>query len=108
MERITEDQIARLFEFVWARISDADSLEGGEDRRATAALRLVVGKQIGAIRYYRISAPEIAAISEVHATASWNLLVSIAELWQDHLEFPIDAAVETFEFEAEHPLMSAS
>lgn len=68
------------------------------------ALRLVTDRQAAAIRHYRASSPESAAASEVHATASWDLLVSLAEVWRDHSEFPVDAAKETFEFEAENPL----
>jgi hypothetical protein len=108
MERITEDQVNRLVEFVYARIPGADSLGEEEARRMATALRLVVDKQVAAIRYYRASSPEIAAVSEVHATASWNLLVSVAQIWRDHLEFPVNAAVETFEFDAENPLMSVN
>ncbi|MEV0537158.1 hypothetical protein [Kitasatospora sp. NPDC050463] len=108
MDRITEEQIGRLVKFVYARISGADSLREEEARRTTTALRLTVDKQVAAVRYYRASPPESAAVSEVHATASWNLLVAIAQIWRDHSEFPIDSAIETFEFDAENPLMPAS
>jgi hypothetical protein len=107
MERITELQIARLVNFVEARISDADSLKNEIGRRAASALRLVVHKQVGAIRYYRAAPPKATSTSELHATASWNLLVDIAHIWRDHPDFPKDAAIETFEFEAEHPLLPA-
>ncbi|MDX3570467.1 hypothetical protein [Streptomyces sp. ID05-47C] len=103
MERITEDQIARLVSFVHARILDADSLQE-EACRTVTALRLVVDKQVAAVRYFRSSPSGSAAVAE-HANASWNLLVSIARIWRDHSEFPIDAAMETFDFDAESPLM---
>ncbi|MFE5097402.1 hypothetical protein ACFRCI_45790 [Streptomyces sp. NPDC056638] len=103
MEQITEDQIARLVTFVYERISDADSLQE-EARRTVTALRLVADKQVAAVRYFRASRSESAAVAE-HANASWNLLVSVAHIWRDHSEFPIDAAMETFEFDAENPLM---
>ncbi|MBJ6632799.1 hypothetical protein [Streptomyces sp. I5] len=103
MERITEDQIARLVAFVYARISDAASLQG-EARRAVAALRLVADKQVAAVRYLRASRSENAAVVE-HANSSWNLLVSVARIWRDHSDFPVDAVVETFEFDADNPLM---
>ncbi|MER6749620.1 hypothetical protein ACFW6C_04670 [Streptomyces fungicidicus] len=103
MERITEDQIARLVSFVYARILDADSLQE-EARRTVTALRLVADKQVAAVRYFRASPSGSAAVAE-HANASWNLLVSIARIWRDHSEFPTDAAMETFDFDAESPLM---
>ncbi|MFI6056296.1 hypothetical protein ACIBCO_40340 [Streptomyces violascens] len=107
MERITDEQIARLVKFMYARISEATSLGEGETRRMTTALRLVTDRQIAAVRYYRASAPKSTEAVEVHATASWNLLASLAQLWRDHPEFPIDAAMETFEFDAENPLAPA-
>ncbi|MEV6398103.1 hypothetical protein AB0M39_25580 [Streptomyces sp. NPDC051907] len=103
MERITDEQIALLVSFAYARISDADALQE-EACRTVTALRLVVDKQIAAVRYFRTSPSSGAAVAE-HANASWNLLVSIARIWRDHSEFPIDAAMETFEFDAESPLM---
>ncbi|MFD0043042.1 hypothetical protein ACFVIZ_35970 [Streptomyces anulatus] len=103
MERITEGQISRLVSFVYARISDADALQE-EARRTVTALRLVADKQVAAVRYFRASPSSGAAVAE-HANASWNLLVSIARIWRDHSEFPIDAAMETFDFDAESPLM---
>ena len=105
MERITEHQIALLVNFVKARISDADSLQDESGRRAASALRLVVHKQVAVIRYYRAAPPKATPTSELHATASWNLLVDVAQIWRDHPDFPNDAAIETFDFEAEHPLM---
>lgn len=105
MSRITEGQIARLISFVYARISDADSSREMESRRMVAALRLVADRQIAAVRYYRSSPARVAALTELHATASWNLLVSVAEIWRDHSDFPTDAAVETFEFDEDSPLM---
>ncbi|MEU3645435.1 hypothetical protein AB0E59_18785 [Lentzea sp. NPDC034063] len=104
MERITEEQLSLLVQFVLARISDLDALREGESRRAVATLRMVAYRQIAAIRHYRAVTPEKAARSEHHATASWNLLVSIAEMWRDHPEFPAGAAIETFEFDSENPL----
>ncbi|MFD4240517.1 hypothetical protein ACFWP3_02740 [Streptomyces sp. NPDC058525] len=103
MERITEDQVARLVSFVFARIPDPASCQG-EARRTAAALRLAANKQIAAVRFHRSSLPEQATGTELHATASWNLLVAFAEIWHDHPEFPADAAVETFEFDSESPL----
>ncbi|WP_157411045.1 hypothetical protein [Actinoplanes rectilineatus] len=105
MERITERQIARLVDFVEARISDTDSRESEAERRAASALRLVVHKQVAAIRYYRSAPPKAVSTAELHATASWNLLVGVAQIWRDHLGFPEDAAIETFEFEDDHPLL---
>ncbi|MFE8010711.1 hypothetical protein [Streptomyces sp. NPDC057418] len=102
MERITEDQIKRLVSFVYARILGADSLQG-EARRTVAALRLVADKQVAAVRYFRASPSSGHAVAD-HANSSWNLLVSIARIWRDHSEFPADAAMETFEFDAESPL----
>ncbi|WP_173092833.1 hypothetical protein [Actinomadura verrucosospora] len=104
MKRITEDQIGRLVSFIDDRISDADSLQE-EAHRIVTALRVTVGKQIGAVRYFRASPSSGAAVAE-HANASWNLLVSIAGIWRDHSEFPSDAAVETFDFDTESPLKS--
>lgn len=108
MDRITDGQISQVVEFVYARILDVDSVREDEARRAVTALRLVSDKQVAAVRYYRASLPEAAALSEVHATASWNLLVSLAKVWRDHSEFPVDAAIESFEFDAENPLRSTS
>ncbi|MFD8740079.1 hypothetical protein ACFV06_34920 [Streptomyces sp. NPDC059618] len=104
MERISDGQIASLVKFLLARISDEDSFrERGADR-STSALRLVVNRQVAAVRYYRACPPETAAASELHATASWNLLVTVSEVWRDHVDFPADAAMETFEFDADNPL----
>ncbi|MFI8106755.1 hypothetical protein [Streptomyces sp. NPDC086023] len=103
MERITEDQVAQLTGFVFARIPDATSLQG-EARRAATALRLAAAKQVAAVRFHRASPPENAAETELHATASWNLLVAFAQIWHDHPDFPADAAIETFEFDSESPL----
>ncbi|MEV7180033.1 hypothetical protein [Kitasatospora sp. NPDC093679] len=103
MERITEDQIAQLSGFVFARIPDAALLQG-EARRAATALRLAATKQVAAVRFHRASSPERAAETELHATASWNLLVALAQIWHDHPEFPADAAIETFEYDSESPL----
>jgi hypothetical protein len=108
VERITEDQIGRLVQFVEARISDAGSLQEEDARRAAAALRLIVHKQVGAIRYYQAIPPEAAAVSELHATSGWNLLVYVAQVWQDHSDFPNAAAIETYEFDDEHPLKPAN
>ena len=108
MERITEDQISRLVKFVDARVAEVESLQEEEARRAAAALRLIVHKQVGAVRYHRVASPEGAAASEDLAIGSWNLLVYVAQVWRDHREFPADAAIETFEFDAEHPLLPAS
>jgi hypothetical protein len=105
MERITEDQIGRLVRFVEARVSAVGSLQEEDAHRAANALRLIVHKQVGAIRYYRAIPPSAAAAAELHATAAWNLLVQIAQVWRDHPDFPTDAATETFDFSAEHPLM---
>ncbi|MET9482028.1 hypothetical protein [Streptomyces sp. NPDC006638] len=106
LERITEDQITRLVAFVHARIPDGRTLARDEARRA-AALRLVTCWQIAALRHYRHSGPDARGRAEVHATASWNLLVSLAHLWHDHTDFPAEAAVETFEFDAADPLSPA-
>ncbi|MEU8119238.1 hypothetical protein AB0C21_11075 [Spirillospora sp. NPDC049024] len=103
MERITEDQIARLVAFVEARIADADSPQE-EMRRMVAALRLVVHRQVGAVGYFRAAHTDSVAAAEI-AIGSWNLLVYIACIWRDHSEFPVDAAIETYEFVAENPLM---
>lgn len=102
VERITEDQVARLVRFVSARIPDPASCQG-EARRAATALLLAANKQI-AVRFHRSSLPEQAAATELHAAASWNLLVAFAGTWHDHPEFPADAAIETFEFDSESPL----
>ncbi|MFD3663421.1 hypothetical protein ACFWVF_23005 [Streptomyces sp. NPDC058659] len=103
MERITEDQVAQLSKFVLARIADADSLEE-EARPVVMALRIAAGKQIAAVLFHRTSSPAQGAETELHAAASWNLLVAIAEVWRDHPDFPADAAIETFEFDSETPL----
>ncbi|MFJ2900302.1 hypothetical protein ACIO87_36190 [Streptomyces sp. NPDC087218] len=103
MERITEDQVAQLIGFVFARIPDATSLQG-EARRVATALRLAATKQAAAVCFHRASPPENAAGTELHATASWNLLVAFAQIWHDHPDFPADAAMETFEFDSESPL----
>ncbi|MFF5128994.1 hypothetical protein ACFY41_18950 [Streptomyces syringium] len=107
MERITEDQVAQLVRFVLARIRDAERLQG-EARRTATALHLAALKQIGAVRFHRGAPPERAAETELHATASWNLLVALAEVWQDHPEFPAEAAIETFEFDCESPLSTTA
>ncbi|MCX5521298.1 hypothetical protein OG342_00045 [Streptomyces bobili] len=103
MERITDDQVAQLVRFVSARIPDAAPLQD-EARRTAVALRLAADKQIAAVRFHRTVAPERAAGTELHATASWNLLVAFAGIWHDHPEFPVDAAIETFEFDCDSPL----
>ncbi|MFF8323052.1 hypothetical protein ACF06V_38685 [Streptomyces bobili] len=103
MERITEDQVARLVGFVSARIPETAPLQG-EARRTAAALRLAADKQIAAVIFHRNSQPGHAGETELHAAASWNLLVSLAGIWHDHPEFPADAAVETFDFDCESPL----
>ncbi|MEW5658835.1 hypothetical protein ABGT92_26345 [Streptomyces cinereoruber] len=103
MERITEEQIAQLVRFVMARIPDAASLEG-EARRAAVALRIAATQQIGAVRYHCASSGAQVAETELHATASWNLLVAFAHVWRDHPDFPTDAAIETFEFDSDSPL----
>ncbi|MGW1768727.1 hypothetical protein ACWCQL_32385 [Streptomyces sp. NPDC002073] len=103
MERITEDQVARLVGFVSARIPETAPLQG-EARRTAAALRLAADKQIAAVIFHRNPPPEHAGETELHAAASWNLLVALADIWQDHPEFPADAAVETFDFDCEAPL----
>jgi hypothetical protein len=103
VERITEDQVARLVRFVFARIPDPASCQG-EARRAATALRLAANKQIAAVRFHRSSLPGQAAGTELHANASWNLLVALAEIWRDHPEFPSDATIETFDFDSESPL----
>ncbi|MFF2548384.1 hypothetical protein ACFVUY_38310 [Kitasatospora sp. NPDC058063] len=107
MEQITDDQVTQLVRFVFARIPDAASLQG-EARRAAAALRLAATKQVAAVRFHRASLPEQAAETELHATASWNLLVAFAQIWHDHPEFPADAAVETFKFDSESPLSTTA
>ncbi|MFC8455214.1 hypothetical protein [Kitasatospora sp. NPDC057223] len=106
MERITEDQVAQLAGFLFARIPDEASLQG-EARRAATALRLAATKQVAAVRFHRSSPPETAAKTELHASASWNLLVAFAKIWHDHPEFPAGAARETFEFDSESPLSMA-
>ncbi|MEV0097310.1 hypothetical protein [Streptomyces sp. NPDC050738] len=103
VDRITEDQVAQLVRFVSARIPDATSLQG-EARRTATALRLAADKQIATVRFHRAALPEQAATTELHATASWNLLVAFAGIWHDHPEFPADAAIETFEFDCDSPL----
>ncbi|WP_141585021.1 hypothetical protein [Actinomadura sp. WMMA1423] len=103
MERITEDQVARLVGFVSARIPESAPLQG-EARRTAAALRLAADKQIAAVIFHRNSPAEHAGETELHAAASWNLLVALAGIWRDHPEFPADAAVETFDFDCESPL----
>ncbi|WP_329491961.1 hypothetical protein OG618_36800 [Kitasatospora sp. NBC_01246] len=103
MEQITDDQVTQLIHFVFARIPDAASLQG-DARRTATALRLAVTKQVAAVRFHRASPPEQAAETELHATASWNLLVAFAQIWHDHPEFPADAAIETFEFDSKSPL----
>ncbi|SEQ13080.1 hypothetical protein SAMN05216188_102162 [Lentzea xinjiangensis] len=105
MERITEDQISRLVGFVDSRVSDPLSTQDEGDRRMATALRMVVNKQIAAVRYYRASLSGGVVTSEVHAISAWNSLVSIALIWQNHPEFPADAAIETFEFDAANPLL---
>lgn len=103
MERITEDQVARLVGFVSARIPDTAPLQG-EARRTAAALRLTANKQIAAVIFHRNSPVDHAGKTALHAAASWNLLVALAGIWHDHPEFPADAAVETFDFDCESPL----
>ncbi len=103
MEWIDDDRIERLVACVDARIADADSPQE-EARRLVAALRLVVHRQVGAVGYFRVARTDSAAASEL-AISSWNLLVYIACIWRDHADFPIDAAIETYEFDAENPLM---
>lgn len=105
VERINDEQIAALVRFVYARISDTDSVKDESVRRAANALRLATDKQVAAVRYYRASSQSAEAV-ELHATSAWNLLVSIAQIWRDRVDFPADAAIETFEFDAENPLMS--
>ncbi|MFD9033520.1 hypothetical protein ACFVZW_20570 [Streptomyces sp. NPDC059567] len=65
---------------------------------------MAADKQIAAVRFHRASPPAQAVETELHATASWNLLVAFAEIWSDHPEFPADAAMETFEFDCQLPL----
>jgi hypothetical protein len=89
---------------VYGRLAAAQALQEEDRRRAVSALRLVADRQVAAVRYYRTSAPVGGEDIELHATASWNLLVSLAQLWKNHPEFPADAAVETFDCDAEHPL----
>ncbi|GAA4378697.1 hypothetical protein GCM10023088_39940 [Actinomadura verrucosospora] len=103
MERITDDQVARLVGFVSARIPDSAPLQG-EARRTAAALRLAAHKQIAAVIFHRNSPAEHAGETEVLAAASWNLLAALAGIWRDHPDFPADAAVETFDFDCESPL----
>ncbi|MFJ7017865.1 hypothetical protein ACIQUW_05810 [Streptomyces sp. NPDC101117] len=103
MERISDDQVARLAGFVLARIPETASLPG-EARRTAAGLRLAANKQIAAVIFHRNSPAERSGGTELHATASWNLLVDLAKIWHDHPEFPADAAVETFDFDSESPL----
>ncbi|MFI9726217.1 hypothetical protein ACIRG8_06215 [Streptomyces sp. NPDC102359] len=106
MERITEDQVARLASFVSARIPETAHLQG-EARRTAAALRLAANKQIAAVIFHRNSPAEHSAETELHATASWNLLVALAGVWHDHPDFPADAAVETFDVDRESPLSTS-
>ncbi|WJV48754.1 hypothetical protein [Streptomyces flavofungini] len=106
VERITEEQFTRLVGFVWARVSDVAPLQG-EARRAAVALRLAAQKQIAAVVFHRSGPAEQAGETELHATASWNLLVEFARVWGDHSEFPADAAVETFDFDSASPLSAA-
>ncbi|MFI7322781.1 hypothetical protein [Streptomyces venezuelae] len=103
MERISEYQVGQLVRFVLARIPDTAPLQG-EARRTAMALRLAADKQIAAVRFHRDSPPQRAAETELHAVASWNLLVALAQVWHDHPDFPADAAMETFEFDCESPL----
>lgn len=107
MERITDDQVTQLVRFVFERIPHAASLQG-EARRAATALQLAATKQVAAVRFHRAFPPEQAAETELHAAASWNLLVAFAQIWHDHPEFPADAAVETFEFGSESPLSTTA
>ncbi|WP_392667098.1 hypothetical protein [Streptomyces sp. LN785] len=107
MERISEDQIAQVVRFVFSRIPDTAPLQG-EARRTAMALRLAANKQIAAVRFHRASPPEHAAETELHAAASWNLLVAFAQIWHDHPDFPADAAIETFEFDCESPLSTTA
>ncbi|MFG2881422.1 hypothetical protein ACGFYV_03720 [Streptomyces sp. NPDC048297] len=60
------------------------------------------------MRFHRASPPQQAAETELHATASWNLLVAFAHIWRDHREFPADAATETFDFDSESPLSATA
>ncbi|MFB6527231.1 hypothetical protein [Streptomyces sp. NPDC056399] len=103
MERITEEQFVRLNRFVRARIADAASAEG-ETRPAVAALGIAAQRQWAAVHFHRTSSSAQRAETELHATASWNLLVAFADVWRDHPDFPAEAAVETFEFDSETPL----
>ncbi|MER7811155.1 hypothetical protein [Streptomyces sp900116325] len=107
MERISEDQIAQVVRFVFSRIPDTAPLQG-EARRTAMALRLAANKQIAAVRFHRASPPEHAAETELHAAASWNLLVAFAQIWDDHPDFPADAAIETFEFDCESPVSTTA
>jgi hypothetical protein len=104
MERIDDERLTVLVDFIQARISDADMPGDGDSHPSAVALRRIVHKQVGAIRYYWAIPMESAAVSELHATASWNLLVDIAQVWDGHPNFPSDVAVETFDLAAEHPL----
>ncbi|MFF5919127.1 hypothetical protein ACFY8C_12325 [Streptomyces flavochromogenes] len=103
MERVTEEQVAQLNRFVRARIADAASLQD-EARPVVMALGIVAQRQWAAVHFHRTSSPAQRAKTELHAVASWNLLVSLAEVWRDHPDFPADAAIETFEFDSETPL----
>ncbi|MFJ6079847.1 hypothetical protein ACIQI8_00495 [Streptomyces sp. NPDC092369] len=107
MERITDDQVARLIGFVSARVPESAPLQG-EARRTAAALRLAADKQIAAVIFYRTSPADHARETELHAAASWNLLVALAGIWHDHPEFPADAALETFDFDCESPLSTSA
>ncbi|MGW8989976.1 hypothetical protein ACWGRF_08645 [Streptomyces zhihengii] len=103
MERITEEQVNDLARFVLARVPAVISLQGDALRAATA-LRVAAYKQIAAVRFHRDCGPEQAAETALHAAASWNLLVAVAEVWRDHPDFPAVAAAETFEYDSETPL----
>ena len=107
MERITEDQVARVLGFVSARIPETARLQG-EARRTAAALRLAADKQIATVIFYRTSPADHAGESELHAAAPWNLLVALAGIWRDHPQFPADAAAETFDFGCESPLSTTT
>ncbi|MEU2077048.1 hypothetical protein [Streptomyces sp. NPDC013489] len=107
MERITDEQFVRLNRFVGARIAEAASAQG-ETRSAVTALGIAAQRQWAAVHFHRTSAPAQRAETELHATASWNLLVAFAEVWRDHPDFPADAAVETFEFDSGTPLSPPS
>jgi hypothetical protein len=107
VERITEEQVGELIRFVLARIPNEASLQG-EARRTATALRLAAYKEAAAVRFHRNASAAAAAETELSATASWNLLVAFAQIWDDHPEFPADAAMETFEFDSESPLSTTA